>query len=272
MKHLARLAFVVAIVLSLGCMITNYPVITDTRGDFSGVIRTGHKAYIVPSNTVATIWDDGSDELFTLVYQNSYGDQMLYQFNNFDPSAAVIFLDNTYCDWRYEGCESARAWNPHQDNVDNIFDHEDIFECSGARSHSDLVSYSSRIGECGDAGFRAQEQELAATFADLIEVSFLGKPAYAGTLTAENTSITLRTQDGASAEIPIFGSHPFLVTNKLQTVFPVGPNVRHSLQWLIDRVDQNGSVATATIRHQAIEASFQVKFLDDGLRYNLARF
>ena len=101
-RLLAGLALLV--VLS-GCAITDYPLITDDRGDYSGLIRTGHKAYIVPSRQAAFIWPDGSDELFSLVYQNAYGDQRISTFNNFDPTATAIFLDQTYCDWQFSNCQ-----------------------------------------------------------------------------------------------------------------------------------------------------------------------
>lgn len=110
--------------VATGCAITDYPVISDDRADYSGVIRTGHKAYIMGTSSVATIWDDGSDELFTMVYQNEYGDQKLYTFNNFDPTAAILFVDQTYCDWRYQGCELARATNPQNPAIDDPFDYE----------------------------------------------------------------------------------------------------------------------------------------------------
>lgn len=259
-------------VISLGCVVSDYPIITDTRGDFSGVIRTGHKAYIVPIAPAATIWDDGSDELFTMVYQNSYGDQTLHQFNNFDPSAAVLFLDQTYCDWRYEGCAVKVVWNPHDDSIDNIWDYEFFPECSGRRSSLSLLrAYSSRIGECGDAGFRADEQDLAALFADLTPSAFQNRSAYVGTLSAENTSITLHTRNGAATQIPIYGVHPYIVTDRLQAVFPVGPQVRHTLQWLIAAVDQNGAEATAMIQVGAVEAAVEVKLLKDRLRESLER-
>lgn len=264
--------FVVSLAVCLGCTITEYPIITDSRGDFSGVIRTGHKAYIVPSSSNATVWNDGSDELFTFIYQNNYGDQTLYQFNNFDPTATVLFLDNTYCDWRYEGCEYMRNWNPHQTNVDDIFDYEFFPACSGARTVSLLVSFSSRLGECGDARLRADEQDLAAVVASLAPTTFQNRPAFAGSITPDNTTITLRSPDGVAARLPIYGENPFIITDRLQTVLPVGPQIRHTLQWLLQYVDQNAARATATIQHSAVGATFEVKLLKDGLIGNSARF
>ena len=102
----------------VGCHISDYPVITDDRGDYSGVVRTGHKAYI----------------------------ERLYSFNNYDPTASVIYLDQTYCDWQYEGCPPAKSWNPVQN--DEPFDLEDDlydFDCSGARSLCVWVAMTTRI-------------------------------------------------------------------------------------------------------------------------------
>jgi hypothetical protein len=272
MKKLLYGVFCVAIVASLGCAITDYPLVTDTRGDFSGVIRTGHKAYIVPSSAVATLWDDGSDELFSMVYQNNYGDQRIYTFNNFDPSGAVNFLDQTYCDWRYEGCEVVRSWNPAQTNVDNIFDYEFFPDCSGARSLSILLSVSSRIGECGDAGFKADEQDLASYFASLDTTQYRGSIAYVGSINAENTSITLTGSNGSNSIVPIVGDNPFLITSKLQTLFPVGPNFRHTLVWGLDQVAQNGKKSVATVNVGGVNASFEISFNVTGMQYNVNRF
>jgi hypothetical protein len=273
MKKLLYGVFCVAIVASLGCAITDYPQITDDRGDFSGVIRTGHKAYILPTSQVGTIWDDGSDELFSMVYQNNYGDQKIYTFNNFDPSAAVVFLDQTYCDWRYEGCEITRSWNPHQDNVDNVFDYEFFPDCSGARSLSLLVSNSSRVGECGDAMFSANMQNLAEVFSQMDQIQFRGERAYLSAINADNTTISFwAAGNGVTAQMPILGSTPVVVTSKLQTMIPVLPQMRYSLTWLKDFSAQNGSRVTATINHSSMSASVSAAIVSAGLAHNIGRF
>ena len=76
MKKLLLIALLAA--FSLGCAVTDYPVIFDTRGADSNGVMTGQYdlAFIITSQ-VATIWDDGSDELFTLVSQDWKGDQWL---------------------------------------------------------------------------------------------------------------------------------------------------------------------------------------------------
>jgi hypothetical protein len=271
MKKLLFGALVLAMIAA-GCAVTDYPVITDTRGDFSGVIRTGHKAYTQPTSSVATIYADGSDELFTMVYQNQYGDQKLYTFNNFDPTGSVNFLDQTYCDWRYDGCEIARAWNPANAAVDSQFDYEFFPDCSGARSLSLLVSDSSRIGECGDAAFNASKQALAGEFANLATTSWRGGTAYVIPMDSSNTNVTLTSVAGATQNLPLYGSFNAFINDKMQLMVPMTPNMRHELQFLSNWSTQNGKRTTISVTYGSLSGSYNLALATDGLNYNLNRF
>jgi hypothetical protein len=263
MKKLILGALVLAF-FAAGCAVTDYPIITDDRGSYSGIIRTGHKAWIQISQ-VGTIWDDGSDEIFNMVYQNQYGDQKLYSFNNFDPTASVIFLDQTYCDWRYESCEITRSWNPANDNIDDIFDYEFFPDCSGARSLSVLVSYGTRYGECGDKWSNIQDK--AAEFANLATTTWRGGTAYVLPINAETTSVSL---NGVAA--PIYGQFTAFITGRNQTVLPMTPNARHELAWLSNFVAENGTKANVTITYGSVSANLNVAFASSGLTNNLNRF
>jgi hypothetical protein len=271
MRKLLYLVLCVSVLAALGCAITNYPVIEDDRGGYSGVIRTGHKAYIRPSGMVGTIYSDGSDMLFSLVYQNQYADRKIYTFNNFDPTASVIFLDDTYCDWRYEVCEITRAWDPRQDNLDDIFDYEFFPDCSGARSLSVLVSYNIRIGECGDARLWADTQNLAAEFAQLATTSFRGEAAYVFALNAANTTLTLST-DTVTANMPLYGQLTGFITANLDMVLPMTPNMRHEMNWLRQFALQNGDTVGLAINYGSLSGSLDLRIATDGLNHNLNRF
>ncbi len=253
--------------VAAGCAVTDYPVITDDRGDYSGVVRTGHKAYIEPTSQVATIWSDGSDELFTMVYQNQYGDQKLYTFNNYDPTGSVMFLDQTYCDWRYDGCEITRAWNPVNSVMDNIFDYELFPDCSGARSLSVFTAESSRVGECGDAMFWAHKQDFFAEFANLATTPWRGGTAYVIPIDSSNTTITLN-----GVTVPLFGSFTAFTNDQFQTVFPMTPNTRQELRWLSSYLQQNGNAATVSITYGSLNATVPVAFGPTALQYNLNRY
>lgn len=266
MRKLLYSVLVLALLTSLGCAITNYGVITDDRGDYSGVIRTMHKAYVVPTGQVATIYADGSDELFTMVYQNQYADRTLYTFNNFDPTGAVNFLDQTYCDWRYEGCEIVRARDPRQDWLDDPFDYEFFGDCSGARSLSLLVDQGSRLGECGDRLF-SDIQGLSAEFAELPTTTFRGETAYVVPMNAGNTTITLD-----DTNMPLYGQFTSFLTEDLQLVIPMTPNTKLQLGWLANHVNTNGTRANLAITYGSLQGSVDLAIAIDGINHNISRF
>ncbi len=266
MKKLLMGALLLTLI-SAGCAITDYPVITDARGDYSGVIRTGHKAYIRPSAGVATIWSDGSDELFTLVYQNQYGDQKLYTFNNFDPTGSVMFLDDLYCDWRYDGCEITRSWNPVNSVMDNIFDYEKFPDCSGARSLSVFVSYGARyMGECGDS-MSNNKQALAAEFANLATTTWRGQTAYIIPIDSSNTTISLN-----GTNMPLFGSFTAVMNDRFQLMFPMTPNMRQELRWMQDYLNTNSATVDITVGYNSLVGTYRAALGKDAIAYNLNRF
>lgn len=262
----------IMIFVSLGCAaVTNYPVITDSRGDYSGVIRTTHKAYIVPTSQSAEIWSDGSDEIFSMVYQNQYADRTIYTFNNFDPTASVIFLDQSFCDWRYEGCAVMVADDPHQDWLDDPFDYAGHWECSGARSVENLSSLTTREGECGDSIF-SDFQSLAAEFADLPKSSFRGKDAYMLPINAANTSIVLTGKDGISTTMPLYGQFTVFLDSELRTIVPMTPNAKLQLGWLTNYAHDSGRLQKAEISYGSLRGEVDMALLPDNLAYGQSRF
>ncbi len=266
MKKLLLIALLAA--FSLGCAITDYPVIFDTRGADADGVMTGQYdlAYLVTSQ-VATIWDDGSDELFTLVSQDWKGDQWLKTYNNFDPSGLINFLDQTYCDPTFDSsfCAIATAWNPdlpnaypHGDqgagynNVDDPFDYVLDLNCNGARSLSLLVSYTSRYGECGSSVW-ADRQGAAYEFSLLEKVNFRGQSVYH--IPVDSTVATF-TVNGA--DLPIYGRFNMYMNDKLQVAFPVTPNARYQLN-AIDRVIQrDGHFLDVNMTYGSLNANFKV--------------
>lgn len=270
MKKLLGAAICLAVMTGLGCATIDYPIVTDDRGDYSGIIRTAHKAYIQQTSQVATFWADGSDELFSMVYQNQYGDQKLYTFNNFDPTGANWLLDQTYCDWRYEGCELVRAWNPIQN--DDPEDYELFDSCSGARSLSLLVGQEGRVGECGDTLFGADMQGLAGVFASLDTTQLRGETAYVLPISTHDTSVTLTSAQGLTQTMPIFGTTTGLFTDDLNLIIPMTPNTRHQLTWVRQWAAENGSSARVELDYQGVSAAIDVTLRADGLAHNQGRY
>ena len=271
MRKVLLLSFLA--VLSLGCAITDYPVITDTRGaDFGGVMSGQYdEAYIIPSGQVATIWADGSDELYTLVVQDWKADQWLFTYNNFDASGAINFLAQTYCDpTRQDNCRISTSWNPdlpnaypHGDqgagynNVDNVFDYTVDTSCLGFRSLSVLVSYTSRFGECG-SGIWADKQGAALEFSRLERVNFRGNEYYHLPIDSSVAAFNVRGQDGAVSPMPIYGRFNGYIDEQLRLAIPVTPNAKYQLRWLGNWVNNHGSYLDMDFTYGALTANFKV--------------
>lgn len=273
MRKAMVFTFLVAVVLSLGCAITDYPVIFDTRGaDANAVMQSFYdKAMIVPSTQAATIWPDGTDDLFTLVTQNWEGDQWLYTYNNYDPTGALMFLDFTYCDPTHQtDCWVTKAWNPdlpnaypHGDqsagynNVDNVFDYEYDTTCSGARSLSLLMSMVSRIGECG-SGIWADKQGAAYEFSILDKVSFRGKEYYHLPIDSSVATFAVTGEDGAQATMPLYGRFNGYIDERLRTAIPMTPNAKYELRWLDSWISAHGHYVDLNTTYGSLNANFKV--------------
>ncbi len=266
MKKLLLIALLAA--FSLGCAITNYPVIFDSRGADDGGVMTGQYdlAYISTSQ-IATIWDDGTDELFTLVSQDWKGDQWLKTYNNYDPTGAVTFLDQTYCDPTFDSsyCAIVTAWNPdlpeayvHGDqgagynNIDNVFDYTFDTSCNGARSLSLLVSYTTRYGECGSSVW-ADRQGAAYEFSLLDKVNFRGKSVYHIPVDSTVASFTVN-----GTEMPIYGRFNMYMNDKLQVAMPMTPNARYQLNAINRIIERDGHFMDVNMTYGSLNANFKV--------------
>ncbi len=272
--HFATLlgsALVGLIGLSIGCHITDYPVVLDSHGPYDNNVMTGQydQAYIIPSATAATIWNDGSDETYTLVQQDWTGDQWLRTYNNYDPTASVIFLDQTYCDpIRQPGCPFMVSWNPNLPNCDSygntppcneVFDYDYAPQCSGARSLCFEVGMSSRIGECG-SGLWGDKQGLAAEFAQLVQTTFRNRSVYALPMDSHVMSVQLTARDGASAQMPIYGRFEAYLDDQLRFMTQVSPNVRYQVRWLQNWTRAHGNETDVVVTYGAFQAPFRVAF------------
>jgi hypothetical protein len=272
MRKLIYAALVSAVLLSLGCAITNYPVIFDTRGPWEDAVLDGQydQAYVIPSGQIATIWDDGSDELFTLVAQDWKGDQWLYTYNNFDPTNTVTFLDQTYCDPNHqEDCWVVKAWNPDypdaypwngQDSsneADDPFDYVFDADCKGIRSLSYLVDYQSRIGECG-SGVMADRQNAAFEFSLLEETTFRGREVYAVPFDSSIATFQVTGVDGYAATMPIYGSYETYLDSDMRMAVPITPNMEYQRDWLQSFAANHGNALRLNVKYGSLDADYQL--------------
>jgi hypothetical protein len=259
MRKVLVASFLAAVVFSLGCAVTDYPVIFDTRGaDSNAVLQSFYDlAYIIPSSSVATIWADGSDELYTEVSQDWKGDQWLKTYNNFDASGVINFLDQTYCDpVRQDNCAIATAWNPDL-ATDQPFDYTADTTCTGYRSLSLLLGMSSRLGECG-SGIFADKQAAAYEFSTLERVNFRGKDYYHLPIDSSVASFAVTGQDGASTTMPIFGRFNGYIDEHMRTVIPVTPNAKFQLRWLGNWTAAHGSRIDMNLTYGSMNVNFKV--------------
>ncbi len=271
MRKLIYAALISAVLLSLGCAVTDYPVIFDTAGPWADTVLDGQydQAYIIPSSQVATEYADGSDELFSTVAQDNMGDQWLYTYNNFDSSAEISFLDQTYCDpTRQEGCAIVTAWNPdlpenypHGDQtnqVDDPFDYALNEDCLGARSLSLFVGMNARIGECG-SGIMADPQAAAYEFSLLEQVNFRGKQVYKLPFDNSVASFTLTAQEtGAVKDMPVYGRFNTYLDTELRMIMPYSANMEYQKRFLQRFIDANGSAVQLDVTYGSLNAQFNV--------------
>jgi hypothetical protein len=272
MRKLIYAALVTAVLLSLGCAITNYPVIFDTRGPWEDAVLDGQydQAYVIPTGQIATIYSDGSDELFTLVAQDWKGDQWLYTYNNFDPSAAINFLDQTYCDPNHqEDCWITKAWNPDFPDAypwngqDSSYDYDDPFDyvfdadCKGFRSLSFLVNYTFRVGECGSS-LMADRQNAAFEFSLLEKTTFRGQEVYAVPFDSNIASFQVTGVDDFTATMPIYGSYETYLDNDLRMAVPITPNMEYQSAWLQRFAANHGNALRVNVNYGSISADYQI--------------
>lgn len=271
MRKLIYAALISAVLLSLGCAITDYPVIFDDRGPWGDTVLDSFydQAYIIPSSQVATIYADGSDELFTTVVQDNRADQWLYTYNNFDASGVISFLDQTYCDPTRVGCALATAWNPdlptaypHGDqgnDVDDPFDYVFDPSCSGARSLSILSSVGSRIGECG-SGVMADPQAFSYEFSLLEQVDFRGQMAYELPIDSSVASFALTSHDnGVSQNMPIYGRFTGYLDSELRLALPITPNMEYQQRALDNFASANGNRIQVDVTYGSLTAVYNVE-------------
>jgi hypothetical protein len=195
------LAFIAVLALTMGCAITNYPIITDTEGDSANfVVNTNGKALIAytPGSQVITIWPDQNEELFSFIDQKSDGTGTITTYVNVSFGGYPYkFLGFTYCNPDWTGCAGVTAYD---DNVTS-FVYTINGNCFASRSLSLLVSYGGRLTECGRSAFTVPE--LTTVVNSLQE---LQSGVYAMNLDRRSFSLEAHTDNGL-VRVPTYGTH-----------------------------------------------------------------
>jgi hypothetical protein len=271
MKKFVYVAILLAVAVSLGCAVTDYPVIFDSAGPWENSVLDGQydQAYIVPTSQVATIWDDGSDELYTLVAQDWKGDQWLYTYNNYDPTGAVLLLDQTYCDPNHgDDCFIAKAWNPDYPNAypwngqdssneaDDPFDYVADPDCQGYRSLSMLLEQGTRMMECG-SGIMDDRQNAFFEYSLLEKTTFRGREVYSLPVDANIAQLTVRGVDDFVSQMPVYGRYEFYLDQDLRLAVPMTPNMEYQLDWLQSFAAQHGDALRLQLHYGSLQAEYR---------------
>lgn len=260
MKKLFYLGFCLVLVMAFGCAITDYGTITDNdqtqNGQGNGTINTNGKAHILESSQVATIWSDGSDELFSFIDQKGDGTATLTTYNNFSSGSDPTFHDDFYCNPDWQGCSIFTA---QDDNDGNLFDGVGNTNCFGWRSISVLLSSGRYYGECGRQRLSLEDKLNFAALGELRQK--YGHMGLLYNLNSSNTSLFLDNGQGSVAQLPLRGNAEFWMSGErnvasLDLTNPLmGQFGRAYANWLAD----NGTgQTTATLCVSGVCADFVI--------------
>lgn len=262
MKKALYLGFCLVLAMGVGCAITDYDLIVDndqvSNGQGTGVVNTNGKALIMSAG-VATIWSDGTDELFTMVDQKANGDRTLTTYNNFSTGGDPTFRDDLYCNPDWQGCSIFTAPDPEVGDVDS-FDGTTNANCFGARSLSLLLGTTRYYGECGRANVPMADRIAFMNQGQITTV--LGKEGLLYNLNRNVLSLTVNNNAGVAMNLPITGDYTMFISDKgrrqisLNMTNPLGANVGRAFA---DFLRTYGTSQTdVTITYNGISASFEM--------------
>lgn len=198
MKKSLYLAFIAALALSMGCIVTGYPLITDrTVADGFFVVNTNGKAMINEYSHIASIFPDGTrEETFAMIDQKFDGSATITSYAQVGLDAVGGFIGDTYCNPEWNGCAMATA-----PNGGSLWDYTYNINCDGIRSVSFLYSYDVRPGECG-RGMMKDPGLLNAITGSFVDLG----DAWGLNMNRSNARLIGTDSQGHTFEMPLFGN------------------------------------------------------------------
>jgi len=261
MKKALYLGFCLVLAMGVGCAITNYELIVDndqvSNGQGSGVINTNGKAKLT-SAQVATIWPDGTDELFSMVDQKTNGDRTLTTYNNFSTGDDPTFLDDFYCNPDWQGCSIFTAPDPEVGDADP-FDGTTNVNCFGVRSLSVLLSTTRYYGECGRAKISLSDRLAMMNMGRI--ASRAGGEGLLFDINRNNTTLVVDNNAGVATSLPLTGDYNMfaMVGGKkrlaLDMTNPLAANVGRAFADFLRTYGTNNT--TITVTYNGISTSWQ---------------
>jgi hypothetical protein len=153
MKKVLYAAFCLVLVMGVGCVITNYPIITDeeqgnNNGWEDGIVNTNGKAHIIDKTQVASLGDNGWSSQFSFIDQKADGSSTIYNYKEAgNATSTEAFHDDLYCNPDWNGCA---VWTA--DNAGVSFASTINLSCEEGVGWL-KVSVGARYGECGKSVF-----------------------------------------------------------------------------------------------------------------------
>lgn len=154
MKKVLYAAFCLVLVMGVGCVITNYPIITDeeqgnNNGWTDGIVNTNGKAHIIDGGgQVASLGDNGWSSQFSFIDQKADGSSTITNYKEAGGATSnEVFHDDLYCNPDWNGCA---VWTA--DNAGVSFASTINLSCSEGVGWL-KVSVGARYGECGKSVF-----------------------------------------------------------------------------------------------------------------------
>lgn len=246
MRKLFYLCFCVALVMGVGCALTDYELITDNdqvKQGFSGTVNTAGKAHIMESSQIALIWPDGTDEALWFVDQKANGDRTLQTYNNYGTGyytgTEPTWHDDLYCNPDRNGCASVTSWDPEIGDVD-IYDYSGNPNCEGYHSLVYLTSTTRYYGECGRSAMNLSDRLALLNMGQ--PANLKGTEALRWVASPMNTSIFMDNLSGTKVNIPLTGVISITMGNVRKTALDLSsPSLRGTWDAMANFYENYGS-------------------------------
>jgi hypothetical protein len=268
MKKSLYLAFIGVLALSMGCVVSDYPLITDTQGDSANfVVNTNGSAVMnATGSQVATLWPDANEELYAFIDQGFDGVRSITNHVNRSFGSPTKFLDYTYCNPDFTGCS---VFNSTDDGGPLFDDYVVKPNCPGYRSASLIVGYTGRLQECGRSvvGSQIGLEGLATLYNEFVAV---GNGTYRIVANRSNLRVQGESPLGSLHTLPIYGAHPIDFTLDKGIAYQVGPAAVPTALAMA-RLSQDFGVQKWHVTLYGQEITLNVKVLEDQLTSRIRR-
>lgn len=202
------MAVCVGAIVSFGCTVISYPLITDNDGRGAFTVNTNGKAFI-ESKGVSAMVGGKEYEALNFIDQGVGGAQKLTTYE-LELAAGQLHGD-TYCNPDWSGCAFWSIDYPAGASTCSFYG-------PGARMNLNCLNMTIfggclfyRSGECGRGSLKSPRGIQASDLASLIEMGIEGRNSLTFNLNAANTRIRLLSPAGSVTDLRLMGNLPVRV-------------------------------------------------------------